>query len=61
MWTEGTVNFISVVPFVTGILLVTMAFLMDTKKFISTLVFKVVPMILGISYLFIGAKLLGMI
>ena len=61
MWTEGTVKFISVVPFVTGIWLVTMDFLMDTKNFISTLVFKVVPMILGICCLFSGAKLLGMI
>jgi hypothetical protein len=46
-------------PLVTGVFLIGVAMLFQTKNMLSSFIFKLVPMWLGISCLFQGLKTIG--
>ena len=52
-------NFINLTPLIAGMYLVFGAMVIQTKGLTSAMVFKVIPMFLGIASLFTSVKLMG--
>jgi len=50
-----------IITSVTGAWLIIMCFIMHTRNTKSAIVFKVIPFFLGISCLYVGARLLGIL
>lgn len=53
--------FTNVAPIVAGAYLLFVSFILNTKNFMSSLLFKFVPFVLGASSVFAGFKLLGIL
>ena len=51
----------AIIVLITGVWMVTMCFITDTRNIRSAIIFKVIPFFLGISCIFVGSKMIGLI
>lgn len=54
-------TFIHLTPFVAGLWLIATTYMVNTKGFVSILLYQIIPSFLGLACIFSGCKLMGWI